>query len=84
MMNEKGGAVIVSTVVTLGFILLLSLLVLKPLPAGDTTDKLLIAMVGVLAAQFSAVVQFWLGSSIGSKNKDQINANLVAQVTSRS
>lgn len=76
MVNEKSGAVLISIIVTLGFVTMLILLVLRPLPIGDATTQLLTLLVGVLAAQFANTVQFWLGSSIGSKGKDEVISNL--------
>lgn len=60
-----------STFVTIGFFgILITMLVYEYKP----TEPLLI-MLGALGAAFGAVVNFWLGSSHGSQNKDAMLAD---------
>ncbi len=60
-----------STFVTIGFFgILITMLVYEYKP----TEPLLI-MLGALGAAFGAVVNFWLGSSHGSQNKDAVLAD---------
>src|SRR5262249_37256997 len=67
---------VVSVVVTLGFFIILAALL------RDTNNnnalQLINITVGALVAAFSTVVNFWLGSSQGSRAKDA--ANLQMQV----
>lgn len=67
------GPVIVSTVVVIGFFVVLSLLLLDRTIA-DQGNQLVMQIVniavGALTAGFATVVSFWLGSSQGSRNKD--------------
>jgi murein L,D-transpeptidase YcbB/YkuD len=65
------GAPLVSIMVTGGFFAVLALIILNGLRAGDekTADIINIA-VGVLGTGFATVVNFWLGSSSSSRNKD--------------
>ena len=66
------GAPVVSVIVTGGFALLVLLWWIRP-PAGDATSlQVFTLLVGALASSFGAVVQYWLGSSAGSANKDSI------------
>lgn len=70
MNTESLGAVVVSVVVTLGFIGAFSLAVyLRNAGLIDTFGAL-------LGGQFVAVVQYWVGSSSGSKKKDEQIANI--------
>ncbi|MEO1092457.1 MAG: glycosyl hydrolase 108 family protein [Pseudomonadota bacterium] len=67
------GPVIVSTIVVLGFFVVLGMLMFGELPvqANDQTFMQIINIaVGALTAGFATVVSFWLGSSQGSRNKD--------------
>jgi membrane protein DedA with SNARE-associated domain len=63
------GAVITSIIVTLLFGVVLILWLTRPaaIPASSTLDIL----VGVLGSNFNSVVQYWIGSSIGSHVKDE-------------
>ena len=72
------GAPIISVIVSGGFALLVLLWWIRP-PAGDTASlQVFTLLVGALATSFGAVVQYWLGSSAGSANKDNIiNAALI-------
>ena len=67
------GAPVVSIVVTLGFLMLITLLIVKPDLASLRDGpllQLLHVMFGTFATAFATVVSFWLGSSEGSRNKD--------------
>ncbi|MFC7474207.1 glycoside hydrolase family 108 protein [Dankookia sp. GCM10030260] len=71
------GPAAVSVIVMLGFFVFTGWLVRDP-PAGAdaTTLTLLNVVVGSLVAGFTAVVNFWLGSSQGSRDKDRAAAAL--------
>jgi lysozyme family protein len=77
------GAPAVSLVVTVGFFAILGLLVFysRAIAAGAdaTVTQILNISVGTLATGFATVVNFWLGSSQGSRSKD--NASLQMQAT---
>ncbi|MBN8874496.1 MAG: glycoside hydrolase family 108 protein [Rhodospirillales bacterium] len=66
------GAPAVSVIVTIGFFVILMVLVQGGLreQSTDTVNIVNIA-VGVLGTAFATVVNFWLGSSSGSRNKDE-------------
>ena len=68
------GAPLVSAVVTAGFLLLAVLMVFRAVP--DTQAFNLI--IGAMIAAFTQVVAYWLGSSAGSKAKDQTIRELSA------
>ncbi|MFD2181129.1 peptidoglycan-binding protein [Rhodoplanes azumiensis] len=66
-------APILSYVVTLGFFAVLVLLVVKGLPklqASNETLQVVNIVIGALTAAFATVINFWLGSSQGSRLKD--------------
>ncbi|MGP9822586.1 glycoside hydrolase family 108 protein [Salinarimonas sp. NSM] len=73
--------VIISVIVTVGFfVMLIWLLVREPTLTTDSAVLQLINItIGALTAAFATVVNFWLGSSHGSRIKDQISATLQAQ-----
>ena len=68
---------IVSAAVVVGFFVFTGWMVRQPPPAADpSTLALLNVVVGALVAGFTAVINFWLGSSQGSRDKDQAVAAL--------
>ncbi|MCM8594089.1 glycoside hydrolase family 108 protein [Accumulibacter sp.] len=60
----------VSIVVLVGFFVFTIWLVKSP-PTGDQAITLLNVLIGALVAGFTAVINFWLGSSQGSREKDR-------------
>jgi len=78
------GPVIVSAVVTLGFFTVLVYLISAGLDPASQADQALLQIVniavGALTAGFATVVSFWLGSSSGSRNKDDIALQTQSQV----
>jgi lysozyme family protein len=84
------GAPVVSLVVTIGFFAILALLVFYSraisADSGATVTQILNISVGTLATGFATVINFWLGSSQGSRSKDtaslQMQATHAAQIGS--
>lgn len=74
------GANIISIIVVLGFFGVLILMVWRPFALDAITSQILNILVGVLAAAFTAVINYWLGSSRGSTSKD----NALAEQASKS
>ena len=75
------GAPAVSVLVTVGFFVFLIVLMAGGVHAspGDTTVVNIVNMaVGALATAFATVVNFWLGSSQGSRSKDETVSRLQA------
>lgn len=66
------GAPVVSVIVTGGFFVFLLALMWGGIDAGrdQTVANIVNIAVGALATAFATVVNFWLGSSQGSRNKD--------------
>ena len=68
----------VSFLVMIGFYLLLAILIVKftdpKLSEGLEKNQLINICIGALVAAFSTVVNFWLGSSKGSQDKDRVQA----------
>jgi len=83
-------APVISVVVTGGFFAILALLVfygrIVGVGADATVTQILNISIGTLATGFATVINFWLGSSQGSRSKDsatlQMQANHAAQVGS--
>jgi len=61
---------LVSVLVTLSFGLVIAQLLWRPVDLGPQVTTILNVLLGVLAAKFGTVVDYWLGSSAGSKDKD--------------
>jgi hypothetical protein len=76
----------VSFLVMIGFYVLLVILILKFTDADLSKNQLINICIGALVAAFSTVVNFWLGSSKGSQDKDRASLQLqtaAAQQTSQ-
>lgn len=67
----------VSIVVTLGFFVILGMLMVFGLPNADAnTISIVNLTIGVVGTAFATVVNFWLGSSSGSRDKDAMALQL--------
>jgi type IV secretory pathway VirB10-like protein len=71
---------LVSAVVTVGFFGIVIIILIFARDKNDalSNNNLVNITVGALVAAFSTVVNFWLGSSLGSHNKDATNAQIQA------
>ncbi len=72
------GAPVVSVVVLVTFGTVVSLVLLRAIPAGSET--VLNVLLGTLAAMATNVVGYWVGSSAGSARKDERLAEVVRGV----
>jgi hypothetical protein len=73
------GAPVMSTIIVVGFFAVLLVMVFKPFDQDATlTIQLLNIVIGALVASFTAVVNYWLGSSEGSRSKDETVRSLQA------
>lgn len=72
------GAPVVSIIVTVGFFVFLMALMWGGIATGEnqTVANIINIAVGALASAFATVVNFWLGSSQGSRNKDDAVARV--------
>lgn len=70
------GAPVVSVLVTIGFFSML-VIIMRGWTMTPGTDQVANLLFGTMAAGFVQVLNFWLGSSQGSKNKDFALANSV-------
>jgi hypothetical protein len=66
----------VSFLVMIGFYVLLTILIINHSKDDNSLskDQLINICIGALVAAFSTVVNFWIGSSKGSQDKDQVQA----------
>lgn len=62
------GAATISTVVVIGYMVAMGLVMTVSIPDGS--QSLAYLLLGNLGTGFGMVLTFWLGSSVGSKNKD--------------
>lgn len=72
------GRVIVSVIVTVGFMWIL-VLVITTKTQGNAPAEVMLVMLGALGAAFGQVVSFWVGSSSGSAQKDTAIQNLASK-----
>jgi hypothetical protein len=75
MTTTPSGPVIVSVIVTLGFIASLFALMYVPIDFKVTSGQAFLILIGGLAQAFATVVAYWLGSSASSAVK---NATIAA------
>jgi hypothetical protein len=75
MKPENIGAIIVSIIATVAFVAVLILWALKP---PSVSSDVLSVLVGALAAGYIQTLNFWFGSSSGSKDKDKAISSLSA------
>lgn len=75
----RAGPAIISAIVVAGFIALIVVLVLKPIAMDERVAQILNILVGTLAAKFGDVVQYHVGSSAGSKAKDDVLKGIVGE-----
>lgn len=71
-LSTKWGPIIVSVMVAAIFGFVMWLLLTKAVPNADS--DLMKILTGALSAKFGDVVNFWIGSSSGSKAKDDLAA----------
>jgi hypothetical protein len=79
MDSSKLGAIVVSTVVLIGFTLF-SYLAMKPDSAGVKYEIVLV-LLGNWAGLAFAVTGYWVGSTISSKQKDDTIASISEKKT---
>jgi len=77
---KRYGQNIVCTIVVIGFVAVLVLFIMRPLTLSEQVLTLLNVMIGTLAAKFGDVVQYFIGSTSGSKDKDATIANAVTKL----
>lgn len=72
------GRVLVSLVVTIGFMGVL-VLVITTKTQGNAPPEVMLVMLGALGAAFGQVVSFWVGSSSSSATKDTTIQNMASK-----
>ena len=72
--SSKIGAIIVSVVILMGFILL-SFLAMKPETSG-VKQEVVLFLLGSWSGLAVTVVSYWVGSTISSKQKDDTIASI--------
>lgn len=78
------GAPVVSIMIVAGFLGLLGLFVLRPIPLNDTQADILKIMIGILAGGFAQVGNYWLGSSAGAARSSDTIRSIATNATSPS
>ena len=74
------GPVVLSVVVTLGFVATVWLVMMRPIPMDERQAAIANILAGALTAAFVQVCNYWLGSSAGSKRSgDAVRA--IAEAT---
>lgn len=72
------GQIIISGLVVVGFFSVVTILLLFHPQLDSAGSTILNVLTGTLGAEFSAVVRYHFGSSLGSKAKDEILQQLAA------
>jgi len=72
-LQSSSGAKFVSVLVVVAFAIAVAVVMTTEVPAGSQSVAYL--LLGSLGAGFTMVLNFWLGSSLGSKQKDEIMKN---------
>ncbi len=62
------GPIVISTIVTISFAVLVFMVMFVSIPTASQAVAYL--LLGTLGTAFSQVLNFWLGTSLGSKEKD--------------
>lgn len=68
---QKYGAVVVSVLIVITFGTVLGIWLLRPTSIQAASSEVINILLGTLAAAFTNVCNYWLGSSSGSKAKDE-------------
>jgi len=68
-LDHSKGPVVISTVVVIGYFIATMIVMTTAIPAGS--QNLAYLLLGNLGTAFGMVLTFWVGSSSGSKQKDQ-------------
>ena len=63
---------VLSTLFVVGYFALCWALLSKQIEIAESMRDIFVVLVGVLTAGVSQILNFWLGTSAGSKNKDNI------------
>lgn len=79
MVNLRGSTVI-SVVVTVGFTAIIALVYLKPVKLEGDIAEMVKGLVNILGVAFGYVVNYHLGSSQGSKDKDAMVRDAMAKL----
>jgi hypothetical protein len=79
--NMRLAASVVSALVIFGFVAVLLVLLIHPVDLSNGVADIFKILTGTLAAKFGDVVQYNIGSSAGSKAKDDILNGLVTPAT---
>jgi hypothetical protein len=75
------GAPLVSVLLTIGFFAILAIFLVWATELPEFQRSVLYVLIGTLASGFTQVVNYWLGSSRGSKEKDAALTSLAAAST---
>jgi hypothetical protein len=75
------GAPVMTGLVTVGFFMVLIIFIAHALALSEFQQAVLNVLVGYLGAAFSQAVNYWLGSTKGSKDKDNMLASLASTAT---
>lgn len=76
LLSVSKGPVLISTIVIVTFSILLYLVMFVSIPAAS--QAVAYVLMGSLATGFTQVLNFWLGTSIGSKEKDTTISRFVS------
>ena len=70
-MRTVNAQAVISIMVVVTFGTLMFLLILRPVAIDASLKEVLLILVGVLASKFGSVVDYYMGSSAGSKHANE-------------
>lgn len=82
--NARFAPVIIAVLVVVSFFTVIIVLLTRPITLDDHTTSILTVLIGALGNEFAHVVQFFTGSSSGSKDKDALHADILRSLGNNS
>jgi hypothetical protein len=75
--KNTSAQIIIAVLVVVSFFTVIVVLLTRPITLDDHTTSILTVLIGALGNEFAHVVQFFTGSSSGSKDKDALHADIL-------
>jgi hypothetical protein len=76
-LKNTSAQIIIAVLVVVSFFTVIVVLLTRPITLDDHTTSILTVLIGALGNEFAHVVQFFTGSSSGSKDKDALHADIL-------
>lgn len=80
-MSNAFSTTVLALLVTIGFFATLTFLATKGIPDNATTKDVILILVGALSVQFANVINYYFGSSQGSRDKSAVMSAALERTT---